>query len=67
MATEIERIEVATGPEMERVAKQVATDRGLKQRSHRGHGYGLSPVGPSIGLYDARGVEVVRVTATTYL
>lgn len=66
MTTAIERIEVATGPEMERVAKQIATDRGLKQRPHRGHGTGLSPVGPSVGLYDDRGIEVVRVTATTY-
>ena len=60
--TTTEYITVASGPDLERVAKQIATERGLKQRSHRGHGYGLSPIGPSVGLYDEKNNEVVRVT-----
>jgi hypothetical protein len=62
----VEIVKVQTGPEMERVARQIAAQRGLERRTKRGHGSGCSPVGPSIGLYDDRGLEVVRVTTTTY-
>lgn len=62
-----EHIDTVSGPEMETTARRIAVERGLKMRSHAGHGEGLSPKGPSIGLYDdATGSEVVRVWARTY-
>lgn len=62
-----EQINTTSGPEMEAMARRIAGERGLKMRSHTGHGEGLAPKGSSIGLYDAAtGREVVRVWAQTY-
>lgn len=59
-----EHIDCTTGPEMEATARRLAAERGLKMVSRRGWGEGLAPKGPSIGLWDAAGNEVVRVWAT---